>query len=57
MVQEAKEATGQAQESAKKVESELIIDEDLGIEEISKKSLEESQKIEMKSEELFEKRK
>lgn len=57
MVQEAKDATQQAQESAKNVEKQLVIDEDMGIEDISKKSLVESKKIEMESQELFEKRK
>lgn len=57
MVQEAKDATQQAQVSAKNVEKQLVIDEDMGIEDISKKSLVESKKIEMESQELFEKRK
>lgn len=56
MVEEAKEATKQAQESAKEVESQLVIDEDMNIEDISKKSLNESKNIERQSQELFEKR-
>lgn len=57
MVEEAKEATEQAQDSAQKVEAELQLDDDLHIKEIGKKSLEVSQKIEDESKQLMEKRK